>query len=365
MKTVIVNPGQAGLVYKNGKIVNVLMQGKHRLSFWTELKTVPMNVMFNPAEGLDVALQNSILTPYLHIVEVKEGQVALRYENNRFIGVHYAGKHAFWKGLIDYRFVFDNMENIHISEEIDRYVLRYTSFNTLIRAYRVESYHKALLSIEGMEDQILEPGEYLFWNNRKVINLTPVDMRAQMLEVSGQELLTRDKASLRLSLFASIRVNDIRKAVSENAAYTKQVYTILQLAIREFVGTKSLDEILENKEMISEYIMKTAREAVAETGVELSSCGVRDIILPGEMRDIFNKVLIAEKQAAANVIMRREETASTRSLLNSAKLMEENEVLFRLKEMEYVERIAEKIGSLSVSGNGTLISQLKEIFVNK
>ncbi|MBI1222446.1 MAG: slipin family protein [Bacteroidetes bacterium] len=365
MKRVIVNPGQVGLVYKNGKVVNVLTQGRHRIAFWTELRVHAMNAIFSPKEGLDVALQNSILLPYLNIIEVKEGEIAIHYENNRFVGVHFAGKYAFWKGLMDYRFVIDNMENIRIRDEIDRHVLRYTTFNTLVRVFRVEAYNKAVLSIEGEMDQILEPGEYMFWNNRKVINLTQVDMRAQMMEVSGQELLTRDKASLRLSLFASIRVNNIRKAVSENAAYTKQVYNILQLAVREFVGTKSLDEILENKEMISEYIMKNSRETIADTGVELSGCGVRDIILPGEMRDIFNKVLIAEKQAAANVIIRREETASTRSLLNTAKLMEENEVLFRLKEMEYVERIAEKIGSLSVSGNGTLISQLKEIFVNK
>ena len=77
----------------------------------------------------------------------------------------------------------------------------------------------------------------------------------------------------------------------------------------------------------------------------------------------MNQVLIAEKKAQANIIMRREETASTRSLLNTAKLMEENEMLFRLKEMEYVEKIADKINTLSVSGNGDLASQLKQLFV--
>ncbi len=365
MKKVIVTPGLVGLVYKNGKTERVLTEGTYWISLWSEVRMFAMNLAFQPKESLEVALQSEVLQPYLEIVEVKEGEIALRYENNRFVGVLFAGKHAYWKGLIDYRFIIDNMENCRIRPEIERNILRYPAFGSLTRTFRVDSYCKAVLSIEGEEDKILEPGEYLFWNNRKVISVIPVDMRSQMMEVSGQELLTRDKASLRLSLFASIRVNDIRKAVLENTAYSKQVYTILQLAIREFVGTKSLDEILENKEMISDYVMKNSKAAIAETGVELSSCGVRDIILPGEMREIFNKVLIAEKQAAANVIMRREETASTRSLLNTAKLMEENEVLFRLKEMEYVERIAEKIGNLSVTGNGTLISQLKEIFVNK
>ncbi|NQZ78262.1 MAG: slipin family protein, partial [Ekhidna sp.] len=87
-----------------------------------------------------------------------------------------------------------------------------------------------------------------------------------------------------------------------------------------------------------------------------------DIILPGDMKEIMNQVLIAQKQAQANVITRREETASTRSLLNTAKLMEENDMLFKLKEMEYVEKIADKIGEITVSGNGQIVDQLKGIF---
>ncbi|TNE79200.1 MAG: slipin family protein [Bacteroidetes bacterium] len=365
MKKVIVMPGLVGLVYKNGKIERVLSEGSYWVGLWTDIRMHSLRAPFNPAQGLEIALQSDCILPYLELIEVKEGEIALRYENNRFEQVLFAGKYAYWKGLIDYRFIIDNMENTYISDEIDKSVLRHPAFTTLIKTYRVESYNKGVLSIAKEGVKVVDPGEYVFWNNREVISLLQVDMRVQMIEVSGQELLTKDKASLRLSLFASIQVKDAKKAVSENYAYSKQVYTTLQLAIREFVGTKTLDEILENKELISDYVMKSCKADIANTGVELSSCGVRDIILPGEMREIFNRVLVAEKQAVANTIMRREETASTRSLLNTAKLMEENEVLFRLKEMEYVERIAEKIGSISVAGNGNLIAQLKEIFVNK
>jgi regulator of protease activity HflC (stomatin/prohibitin superfamily) len=97
-------------------------------------------------------------------------------------------------------------------------------------------------------------------------------------------------------------------------------------------------------------------------GCKVLDCGIRDIILPGDVKDIMNQVLVAEKRAQANVIMRREETASTRSLLNTAKLMEENTMLYKLKEMEYVEKIAEKINTISVNGSGDLIGQLKQIF---
>ncbi len=123
--------------------------------------------------------------------------------------------------------------------------------------------------------------------------------------------------------------------------------------------------MLERKEAISDYVMTALADKAKVLGVKINDCGVKDIILPGEVKDIMNQVLIAQKQAQANVITRREETASTRSLLNTAKLMEDNDMLFRLKEMEYVEKIAEKIGEITVAGNGQVIDQLKGIFGSK
>ena len=112
-------------------------------------------------------------------------------------------------------------------------------------------------------------------------------------------------------------------------------------------------------------MLATLKDKAFNLGVEVKDCGVRDIILPGEMKEIMNQVLVAQKKAEANVIMRREETASTRSLLNTAKLMEENSMLFKLKEMEYVEKIADKINSISLSGGNQIVDQLKDIFVPK
>ena len=99
--------------------------------------------------------------------------------------------------------------------------------------------------------------------------------------------------------------------------------------------------------------------------IEIASAGVKDIILPGEIRDIMNTVLVAEKRAQANVITRREEVASTRSLLNTAKLMDENRTLLKLKELEYVERICENVGSINLGGNGDVLTQLTSILRSK
>jgi regulator of protease activity HflC (stomatin/prohibitin superfamily) len=136
-----------------------------------------------------------------------------------------------------------------------------------------------------------------------------------------------------------------------------------QLALREYIAGFSFDELLEKKESIAPFILQSVKQNAEQLGIAVKDFGIRDIILPGDVKEIMNQVLVAEKKAQANIIMRREETASTRSLLNTARLMEENAMLWKLKEMEYIEKIADKISNISVSGNGVFIEQLKQIFV--
>jgi regulator of protease activity HflC (stomatin/prohibitin superfamily) len=183
------------------------------------------------------------------------------------------------------------------------------------------------------------------------------------MEISGQELLTKDKATLRINFFVNYQVQDAVKALVNNKDFEKQLYVSMQLSLRAFVGTYTLDELLAKKESIAEVVLSESKNKIADLGLQVFSVGIRDVILPGDMKEIMNQVLVAEKKAQANSIMRREETAATRSLLNTAKLMEENEMLWKLKEMEYVEKIADRIGEITISGSGNIIGQLKEIFV--
>ena len=151
-----------------------------------------------------------------------------------------------------------------------------------------------------------------------------------------------------------------------NKEYDKQLYVAFQLACVNSCVSMWLATALMNcwrRKKHCSFRTTAVKENAAALGIEVNGFGIRDIILPGDVKEIMNQVLIAEKKAQANTIMRREETASTRSLLNTAKLMEENAMLWKLKEMEYVEKIADKISSISVSGNGMLIEQLKQIFV--
>ena len=116
------------------------------------------------------------------------------------------------------------------------------------------------------------------------------------------------------------------------------------------VGTRTLDELLADKDALTSIIFERAKERLVDCGVSLVQVGVKDIILPGEMKTILNQVVEAQKIAEANIIKRREETAATRSLHNTAKVMEGNATLLRLKELEILERVTERIDNITVYG---------------
>lgn len=175
-------------------------------------------------------------------------------------------------------------------------------------------------------------------------------MKIQQLDISGQEILTADKVGIRLNLVVNYRITNPEKLVEKVDGVSGLLYTRAQLLLREQVGRFRLDELLNQKEELSAVILEKMKAGQEEYCVEIINAGIKDIILPGEIREIMNTVLVAEKKAQANVIMRREEVASTRSLLNTAKLMEENRTLMRLKEMEYLEKICDKVGSITLNG---------------
>lgn len=183
-------------------------------------------------------------------------------------------------------------------------------------------------------------------------------MKQRELDIVGQEILTKDKIGIRMNAVCIYKIHDAVEFASTIADLQGQLYVAVQLAIREIVGNYKLDEILEAKERISGELYEVLKVREQMFCVNFLTAGIKDIILPGEIRAIMNSVLVAEKTAQANVISRREEVASTRSLLNTAKLMDENKTLYKLKELEYLERICEKVGEISVNGNAGIIEQL-------
>ena len=366
MKRVKINAGKVGLVFKGGDYQKVITQGTHWLFLNQNVIVYDVTQEFRTSVALEILLKDEVLTEMLDVIEVQDNELVLVYESNNFKRVLQAGRYVFWKGLIDRKFTKVDLTKIDITEDIDTTLYAHYELAKYIRVFEVAAYEKAILMVNDVCTKTLTGGTYRFWRNDTTIKIAKADMRQLQLEIAGQELLTKDKANIRINFYTQYKVVNVEKALLENKDYEKQLYVLMQLALRTYVGGYTLDELLEKKENIALAVFEEVTKNTDQLGVKVINCGIRDVILTGDMKEIMNQVLIAQKKAQANIITRREETASTRSLLNTAKLMEDNEMLFKLKEMEYIEKIADKIGEITVSGNGNMVKQLKDIFtVNK
>jgi regulator of protease activity HflC (stomatin/prohibitin superfamily) len=122
--------------------------------------------------------------------------------------------------------------------------------------------------------------------------------------------MTADKVSLRMNALVTYRIADARKAVSSTDDVRQALYRETQLALRAIVGVRELDVFLSDKDVVAQEIEQAVRRRASELGLSVVSVGIRDVILPGDMKDLMNKVTEAKKAAEANLIFRREETAA-------------------------------------------------------
>jgi regulator of protease activity HflC (stomatin/prohibitin superfamily) len=216
----------------------------------------------------------------------------------------------------------------------------------------VEAHEAGLLFIDGKLAERLPAGRHAFWAVGRTVKITKVDTRPQPLEVTAQEILTKDRVGIRVTLTAFTRVVDPEKAALASGDVQNTIYRLVQFAIREAVATRTLDEILAARDTIDREIRAFVTARAGDLGVEVGEIGVKDVILPGDVRELLNKVVEAERTAKANLIRRQEETAATRSLLNTSRLMEDNPLLLRLKELEALEKLVEKVGRIDLHAGG-------------
>lgn len=361
MKKVMIHENQRGFLFKNGRYLKMLGAGKYFLYGEREIEICAVTDPITSRKcTLETLLSDKSVASQVTVVEVGDEELALHYVNGRFASVLEQGKHAFWSMTEQHEFRIVDISVPMVDTSIPSYIFAKipTRYYTKVE---VAEYQRAAVYFNQKLEKILEAGTYYFWKTPVKVDVNLVDTRLTALSVTGQEILSADKVSLRINLVFNYRVTDCVKALSQVDDFTEQLHVAAQLALREYVGKNKLDEILENKAQMSEFVLGRLREKGERLFVEIADGGVKDIILPGEIREIMNTVLVAEKRAQANVITRREEVASTRSLLNTAKLMDENRTLYKLKELEYVERICENVGNISLSANGDMLSQLTSI----
>ena len=334
---------EMGLLFRAGEFRGLVESGTHW--FFDPFNQVRVDISSKRDpwlvhEKLDLIVKSGVLKDRAVVLDLKDNERALVWIENRFSHILASGLYAYWTGMKDVRVEVVDARNVRF-EHTERKVISKSPFTQrVLDLVTVERDRAGVMFIDGRYVETLTPGQYAFWKGQSEAKVVEVDLRETMVDVGGQEIMTSDKVTLRLNAVVTFKIVDALKAISQTDDVRQALYRETQLVLRGVVGTRELDAFLTDKDSVSKEIEETVRRRASELGLQIASVGIRDVILPGEMKDLMNKVTEARKAAEANLISRREETAAIRSQVNTAKLLADNPVLMRLRELEVLEKIA-------------------------
>lgn len=202
----------------------------------------------------------------------------------------------------------------------------------LITTITVREYQRALKFANGKFARLLGPGRHWLWRPSHAVQL--VDIRETILPVAGQEVVTADGVSVKLSLTVRYRLDDPVVAITKIDNYWTATYALLQVGLREVVAALSIDDLLQSRDTIGRAVHDRCAEAVRQLGVELVTVDLKDLMFPGPLKKLFAQVTEARQQGLAALEKARGETAALRSLANAARLIDANPSLLHLRTLQ-------------------------------
>ncbi len=342
-RTVRVRTYEMGLWFRDGEFRGLLAPGRHW--FCDPLGKVRVDLVSRREpwlvhEKLDLIVKSGALEGRAVVLDLEDHERALVWIEGRFNQILPPGLYAYWTGIKEVKVELVDARSVRF-EHRDLAVIRLAPrAENLLELATVEPYHQGVLTIDGDCVATLPPGRYAFWKHVAQVKFLQEDLREAMFDVSGQDIMTADKVTLRMNALVTYRVVDARAAISTASDAKQALYREAQLGLRAVVGARELDTFLTDKDAVAAELSAALGPRARGLGLELISVGIRDVILPGEMKELMNKVTEAKKAAEANLIVRREETAAIRSQANTAKLLQDNPTLMRLRELEVLEKVA-------------------------
>lgn len=341
---------EVGLHFYDGDFRGFMREGRHWL-FNPLLKhhvdAVSQRDPWIAHTNLDMIVKSGLLGERATVLDLKDHQRALVWIDGRFSRILSPGLYAYWNGLRDVRVEMVDARVARFQHEDLKVIARAPEASRLLDVCAVHRNCAGVLFVDGRFVDTLTPGLYAFWKDAADAKLVEVDLRETVTDVSGQEIMTADKVTLRMNAMVTYRIGDAKKAVTETDDVRQSLYRETQLVVRAVVGARDLDAFLAEKDAVASEMEAAVRDRAHDLGLEIASVGIKDVILPGDMKDLMNKVTEAKKAAEANLIARREETAAMRSQANTAKLLADNPTLMRLRELEVLENVA-STGKLNI-----------------
>jgi regulator of protease activity HflC (stomatin/prohibitin superfamily) len=356
--------GERVVLYRDGRPTELLLPGRYvRFGRFGSLQQERFSLEdpWIRSERLRDLVNSGVLGAEARVLDLDDRERAIVKIDGRYVAVCGAGLVALWKAerkieVERFEVQAPSLQLLHPALPL---IVELPGARQQLEVAVVGPSAVGLVTRDGKPAGEIGSGLQAFWKGAGKIQVLTVDTREQVLDVSGQEILTADKVTLRLNALVTYRVIDAWKAVTTVEAYAQALYRQAQLALRAVVGTRELDVFLAEKDGVVEELERTVKARAAEFGLEVLSLGIRDVILPGEMKEILNRVVEARKQAEAALLTRREETAAMRMQANTARIFESNPLLLKLRELEVLEKVAEK-AKLSVflgSGEGVGLAE--------
>lgn len=366
MKLVVRNIkyNEYGLVFRNGRFERILEEGRHWL-FDTRrqlrVETCNQSDPWIRSGELDQLSRSADLADKAVFIDLKDHERAIVWVDGRLESIIGPGLHGLWNRARRVEIERVDAGDLRVARKDLLALLKLASASRFLEVVEIAEGKVGALFVDGAYVQSLGPGKHAFWKDVAKVKVQIVEQREQVVDVTGQDIMTQDKVTLRLNAVLAYRVVDLRKSVETSPDAAQALYRETQLALRSEVGGRSLDALLADKEDFASKARMRVAKAAESFGIEVSSLGIRDVILPGDMKDLLNKVIEAQKAAEANGIKRREETAAMRSQLNTAKLIEENPVLMKLRELEALETVAKTANLKVVLGEKGLAESLSRL----
>lgn len=209
------------------------------------------------------------------------------------------------------------------------FILVVVAWILFVSTETVHDYQKGLLYTEGRFVRELGPGRYRYLDDKARIEV--YDMRSQMLIAPGQSILTKDNAGVKITLSGRYEIVDALTAAHSSANYVAQMYDLCQIALRDLVSVRTLDELLENKTEIDSQLVAAVAEKARRLGVNVTALAIKDVILPANLKKAYSGVLEARKDAQRQLEIARGEQAVLRSLANAAKLYQGDPALLQAR----------------------------------
>jgi regulator of protease activity HflC (stomatin/prohibitin superfamily) len=366
-KTTLIRKHEVGLRFRRGDFIAPLAPGRHTLF------TPPWDPTLEHIEVadtlktrfdhplLEVLIRDTELRTHLVVAELGDTQRAIVYRDGRVFQLSGPGKHAYWNTPAKVEIETFDITALKIDTPRLAQLIALPNASLFLEGVIVPEHEQALVFRDGKLLEVVGPGLHAYWKGNGKITWKAIDLREQVADVAGQEIISADKVSLRVNLLVTWQVTDVIASTSKAVDAAQTLYREAQLALRAAVGVRTLDTLLEAKDTVGREVRDMLASRTAELGLTIRSVGLKDIILPGDMKLLFNQVISATKEAEANLIKRREETAAARSQANTARLLAENPALLRLKELELLKDVLSETNTTFVLGQGDLIEQVKTL----